>query len=191
MEQLAPGLSYWLAYHPEWQEDVVSYALETNDGVVLVDPLAPPRELRRPDHVLITVYWHARSAAELRPKRVWAPHRSVRPLERRGIAVTDPLRPGDLGPGGTQALASGRASELVYWLPGQRALLAGDVLLGSPLRICPDGWVGKGGKAAVREALTPALELPIERVLVSHGGVALAGDRKALANALRQAPSAA
>jgi hypothetical protein len=39
--------------------------------------------------------------------------------------------------------------------------------------------------------LTPAFELPIERVLVSHGGVALAGDREALAEALRQAPSAA
>jgi hypothetical protein len=125
MEQIAPGLSYWTAYHPEWKEDVVSYALET---------------------VVLTLYYHARSTAELSPKRVWAPHRSVRPLEHRGIAVTDPLRPGDEGP---------------------------------------------GGKAAVRAALTPALELPVERVLVSHGGVALAGDRKALARALRQAPSAA
>jgi hypothetical protein len=191
MEQLAPGLSYWVAYHPEWKEDVVSYALESNDGLVLVDPLLPPREMRRPDHVLLTVYWHGRSTGDLRAKRVWAPHRSVRALERRGIAVTDPLRPGDAGPGDSKALASGRAAELVYWLPEQRALLAGDVLLGAPLRICPDGWVGKGGKAAVREALTPALDLPIERVLVSHGGVALAGDRKALEQALRQAPSAA
>jgi hypothetical protein len=191
MEQLAPGLSYWVAYHPEWKEDVVSYALETDDGLVLVDPLLPPRGLRRPDHVLLTVYWHGRSSGELRAKRVWAPHRSVRALERRGIEVTDPLRPGDAGPGGTQSLASGRASELVYWLPAQRALLAGDVLLGAPLRICPHSWVGKGGQAAVREALTPALDLPIEHVLVSHGGVALAGDRKTLAEALRQAPSAA
>jgi hypothetical protein len=187
MEQLAPGLSYWIAYHPEWKEDVVSYALETEDGLVLVDPLAPPRGLRRPDHVLLTLYWHARSAGDLEAKRVWAPHRSVRALERRGVTVTDPLRPGDTGPGGTQAFASGRVSELVYWLPGQRALLAGDVLLGSPLRMCPSSWVGRGGQAVVRAALEPALELPIERVLVSHGGVALAGDRKTLAQALRHA----
>jgi glyoxylase-like metal-dependent hydrolase (beta-lactamase superfamily II) len=190
MEQLAPGLSFWVAYHPEWKEDVVSYALETNDGLVLFDPLDPPPR-RRPDHVVLTLYYHARSTAELHPQRVWAPRRSVRPLERRGVAVSDPLGPGDQGPGGIVALASGRPSELVYWLPEQQALLAGDALLGAPLRICPDSWVGRGGRAAVRAALTPAFELPIERVLVSHGGVALAGDREALAEALRQAPSAA
>jgi glyoxylase-like metal-dependent hydrolase (beta-lactamase superfamily II) len=190
MEELAPGLSYWIAYHEEWKEDVVSYALETDDGLVLVDPLQPGSRLR-PDHVLLTLFYHARSTAELRPKRVWASHRSVKPLERRGIAVTDPLRTGDEGPGGIVAIASGRPGELVYWLPRQRALLAGDVLLGAPLRICPDGWVGKGGRAAVRNALEPALELPIEHVLVSHGGAALAGDKKMLAKALRQAPSAA
>jgi glyoxylase-like metal-dependent hydrolase (beta-lactamase superfamily II) len=190
MEQVAPGLSYWITYHEAWKEDVVSYALETDDGLVLIDPLDPPLR-RRPAHVLLTLFYHARSTAELRPKRVWAPHRSVRPLERRGVEVTDPLRAGDEAPGGIVALAAGRPGELVYWLPEQRALLAGDVLLGAPLRICPDGWVGKGGKAAVRAALTPALELPIERVLVSHGGAAVAGDKKALAKALRQAPRAA
>jgi hypothetical protein len=92
MEQIAPGLSYWTAYHPEWKEDVVSYALETDDGLVLFDPLDRSSR-RRPEHVVLTLYDHARSTAELSPKRVWAPHRSVRPLEHRGIAVTDPLRP--------------------------------------------------------------------------------------------------
>jgi hypothetical protein len=69
--------------------------------------------------------------------------------------------------------------------------VAGDVLLGGPLRICPDSWVGKAGQGAVREALRPALELPIERVLVSHGEPVLTGGRAALESALDQAPSAA
>jgi glyoxylase-like metal-dependent hydrolase (beta-lactamase superfamily II) len=73
----------------------------------------------------------------------------------------------------------------VYRLPDHRAIVAGDVLLGDPLRICPAGWVGKGGQAAVRDALEPLLDLPIDRVLVSHGDPVLRGGGAALAAALR------
>ncbi|HZS23565.1 MAG TPA: MBL fold metallo-hydrolase [Gaiellaceae bacterium] len=191
MQEIAPGLTQWIRFYDEWNADVASYALETGDGLVLLDPLDPPRELRRPAHVVLTLFYHARSTAELRPRRIWAPRRSVKPLERRGVRVTDVLDAGDGGPGAIRALASGRPSELAYWLPEQRALYAGDVLLGSPLRICPDSWVGKGGQTAVRAALEPALELPIARVLVSHGDPVLRGGRRALEQALLQAPSAA
>jgi glyoxylase-like metal-dependent hydrolase (beta-lactamase superfamily II) len=191
LQELAPGLRRWVAYHPEWKEDVGSLAVETEDGLVLIDPLDPPPGRRRPEHVLLTIYWHGRSTHDVRPKHVWAPHRSRRPLKRRGIDVGHPVRPGDELPGGIQALASGRAGELVYWLPAQRALVAGDVLLGGPLRICPDSWIGKAGQPAVREALQPALDLPIELVLVSHGEPVLSGGRRALRRALAQAPSAA
>jgi glyoxylase-like metal-dependent hydrolase (beta-lactamase superfamily II) len=170
---------------------VGSLALEADDGLVLIDPLDPPRELGRPDHVVLTIFWHARSTRDLRAKQVWAPARSVRPLQRRGIEVGDAVRPGDDLPGGIRAIESGRAGEVLYWLPVQQALVAGDVLLGKPLRICPDPWIGKAGRPAVREALRPALELPIERVLVSHGEPVLAGGRTALEQALDQAPSAA
>jgi glyoxylase-like metal-dependent hydrolase (beta-lactamase superfamily II) len=190
MKEIAHGLWMWVRYYEEWGDDVASYALETDDGLVLIDPLDPPEELRRPVHVLLSLFFHARSTAELRPRRVWAPLRSVKPLERRGVTVTDPLAAGDDGPGGTRALATGRPSELAYWLPEQRALYAGDVLLGDPLRVCPDHWVGKGGQAAVREALSPALDLPVARVLVSHGKPTLRNGRALLEQALRQAPSA-
>jgi glyoxylase-like metal-dependent hydrolase (beta-lactamase superfamily II) len=191
LEQVAPGIRRWTAFHPEWKEEVACHAVETAAGLVLVDPLDPPPELPRPDHVLLTVYWHARSTRGLRARRVWAPVRSAKPLERRGIRVTDPVRAGDTLVAGIEAFPSGRASELVYLLPGARALVAGDVLLGGPLRICPDSWVGKGGQAAVRDALAPLLERRIERVLVSHGDPVLRRGRAALERALRQAPSAA
>jgi glyoxylase-like metal-dependent hydrolase (beta-lactamase superfamily II) len=190
LNELAPGLRRWVAYYPEWKDDVGSLAVETDDGLVLIDPLDPPRELGPARHVLLTIFWHARSTRDLGAGRIWAPARSLRPLERRGVDA-HPVRPGDELPGGIQALASGRSGEVVYWLPAQRALVAGDVLLGGPLRICPDSWIGKAGQAAVREALSPALELPIELVLVSHGVPVLAGGRAALRRALDQAPSAA
>jgi glyoxylase-like metal-dependent hydrolase (beta-lactamase superfamily II) len=191
LTEVAPRLRRWVTYYPEWKDVVASLALETDDGLVLIDPLDPPPELARPDHVLLTIFWHARSTADLGVEHVWAHARSRRQLERRGLELTDPIRPGDELPGGIRALESGRSGEAVYWLPEQKALVAGDVLLGGPLRICPDSWIGKAGQPAVREALRPALELPIERVLVSHGEPVLKNGRAALETVVGQAPSAA
>ena len=72
LQQIAPGLRRWTARHDHWEEDVGSLAVKTNDGLVLIDPIDPPRELATPDHVLITVYWHGRSSGELSARRVWA-----------------------------------------------------------------------------------------------------------------------
>ena len=63
--EIAPGLRRWTARHGEWNEDVGSVAAETRDGLVFIDPIAPPAELGRPDHVLVTVYWHGRDTGAL------------------------------------------------------------------------------------------------------------------------------
>ena len=67
----------------------------------------------------------------------------------------------------------------------------GDRILGAAsggLRLCPESWLGylPSGVtiAGLRELLRPLLELPIERVIVSHGEPVLAGGRAALARAL-------
>ena len=151
---------------------------------MLIDPLDPAPELHAPQHVLITVYWHGRSTKDLDAKRVWAPTRSAQPLRNRGIGVTDVFRSGDELPGGIRAFQTARASEVVYWLPEQRALAVGDVLLGSPLRLCPERWLGKQTHDDLRAALRPVLELPLERVLVSHGEPVVEDGRAALAAVL-------
>jgi hypothetical protein len=181
---VAPGLRRWTAWHEEWKQNVASLALETSDGLVLIDPLAPPPELRRPEHVLITVYWHDRSIRDLEAKHVWASTRSAQPLLNRGIGVTDVFRAGDELPAEIRAFQTARAAEVVYWLPEQRALAIGDVLLGSPLRLCPPGWLGKHTHDDLRESLRPVLELPVERVLVSHGEPVLDGGHAALSEVL-------
>jgi hypothetical protein len=117
--EIAPGLRRWTAYHDHWEEQVGSLALETDDGLVLIDPIDPPRGLRRPDHVLLTVFWHGRSTAELKAKRVWAHTRSAQPLRNRGVEVTDAFKPGDELPGGLEAFATARVNEVVFWLPAQ------------------------------------------------------------------------
>ena len=192
-EQIAPGLRRWSARHDEWNEHVASLAVATDDGLVLIDPSEPPPSLGAPAHVLLTVYWHGRSAAALGAARIWAPKRSERALRSRKIAVTDAFRAGDDLPGGIRAFQTPRAAEVAYWLPAQRALVVGDVLLGAgakphataaPLRLCPERWLGAGTRDDLRGMLRPLLELPIERVLVSHGEPILSGGRDALAEAL-------
>ena len=99
-EEIGAGLWRWVAFHEEWRKDVGCLYVETDESVCLIDPLVPADErdvfLRHldadvaragcPVHVLLTVYWHVRSAPELLERygaTLWAPARSVLPVERR------------------------------------------------------------------------------------------------------------
>jgi glyoxylase-like metal-dependent hydrolase (beta-lactamase superfamily II) len=205
--RIADGLWRWSTYYGEWRHEVGSLYLEVEDAIVLFDPLVPEdraeadrfwsafdRDVARagvPVHVLVTVFWHARSSAEVVHRyggRLHAAARARAAIERRTHAVTDVFRPGDRLPAGVQALPSGRATEVVFWIPAQRALVPGDVLLGADdggLRLCPRSWLPSGvGHPELRDALAPLLRLPVERVLVSHGDPVLADGRARLAKAL-------
>ena len=201
LHEVGEGLWRWVAFHEEWRKDVGCLYVETDEAVCLIDPLVPNdgadaflqhldadvKRAGRPVHVLLTIYWHVRSAPELVRRygaTLWAPARSALPVERRTALAAERVQSGDVLPGGVEAHASGRPAELVYRLPTHRALVAGDVLLGDPLRICPAGWVGKGGREAVRDALLPLVEPPLSAVLVSHGTPVLDGAAQALAAAL-------
>jgi len=190
LTEIAPGLRRWTATHEEWREDVGCLAVDTDDGLVLIDPLDPPTELGPPEHALVTVFFHARSA---KAANVWAHERLVRRLASRGVEVNRPFTASDSLPGGIQAFQTARASEVVYWLPRQRAVVVGDVLLGAgakphatdePLRMCPERWLEGATHDDLRESLAPLLELPVSRVLVSHGKPVLRGGGRALATAL-------
>ena len=204
--EIAPGLWRWTGYHEEWKEDVGSVYCETADGVVLVDPIVPPEDsdrfwhaldrdvnrLHASVHVLVTVFWHTRSAAAMVERyqaRVWAPSKARAAVARRAGVVTDTFRPGNRLPGGIEALRTVRGGEVVYWLPEHATLVPGDVLLGDGkggVRMCPESWLpGTRKHADLAASLEPADDLPIERILVSHGEPVLQGGGKALADALR------
>jgi glyoxylase-like metal-dependent hydrolase (beta-lactamase superfamily II) len=209
VSRIANGLWRWTARRPEWPDDVGAVYCETPDGVVLVDPLVPAdepgveaarfwealdRDVERVGgdvHVLVTVFWHVRSTAQVVERygaRVWAPRSGKGAIERRAGAVTDPYRPGDELPGGIRAFRTARAAEVVYWLPEHRALVPGDVLIADAehaLRLCPESWLPEAKTLDdLRASLRPLLELPCERVLVSHGEPVLAGGHAALERAL-------
>jgi hypothetical protein len=128
----------------------------------------------RPARVLTTIGFHRRSRAE---------------VVRRFGATTS--RAEATLPEGVETVAIRRAGETMVWLPGPRALIPGDRLLGDGaggLRMCPPGWLRylEPGLSydELREALRPLLELPVEMVLVSHGEPVLRGGRAAIARAL-------
>ncbi len=142
MEELRPGLWTWTAPHPEWHEQPVvrSYAVEQEDGLVLIDPMAPPAELLadRELRVALTCPWHARSAPEL------------------GAADAEvETRPGFY------------PDERVIWLADHGALVFGDSFPGGPIR---DDWLPEDLTRADYDAwLGEFLELPVELVLPTHG----------------------
>jgi hypothetical protein len=191
VQQIAPKLRRWTAWHEEWRQEVGSLAVDTADGLVLVDPIEPPPEVRRPAHVLITVFWHARPTGDIGEPRYWAHSRGVRRLKNRGVVVTDTVDDRDAElPGGIQMFPTARESEVIYWLPDQRAIAVGDVLLGAgakphatsePLRLCPERWLDKKKYRDLKKSLRPLLELPLERILVSHGEPVLTGAKDTLA----------
>ena len=196
MREIAPGLHYWTAAHPawkpgaepdsagDWPEQVGCVLFEGPDAVVFIDAQVPDelwpaldeRVAGRPVVVLTTIRWHGRSRDAL--------------IERYGGAKVRHDAP---MPAGVEALPVARFDETMYWLPGPRALVPGDRLIGDRAggaRICPPSWLdylpGDDGVEELRVALAPLLELPVEHLLLSHGDPVVGGGREALAAALRR-----
>jgi len=195
--EIAPGLYRWEAGHPEWKpaEDwpqlVGCLLYELDERAVLIDPLIPAegreeflgwldgRLEGRPVSILTTIRWHRRDRDEL--------------TRRYADPDVDPgSRPWNEIPKGVTPCRLKGAGEIVYWLPGVASLVPGDSLLGEGagrLRVCPGSWledvsVDRRGLAVLLAAL---LELPVQRVLVSHGAPVLEGGRRALARAIGEA----
>jgi hypothetical protein len=194
MEELAPGLHRWTARHPEWRPaserdspadwppDVGCVAYEAPDALVLVDPLveewAPLDALvERHGHpviVLTTMRFHRRGREEV--------------AARYGAELRTHTEP---PPAGVRRVPVAGMDESMVYLETPRALVPGDRLIGDGaggVRPCPASWMrylpGPPHADALRAALAPLLELPVEAVLVSHGDPVLSGGRAALRAAL-------
>jgi hypothetical protein len=196
--EIAPGLARWTAPHPDWQpapawsaEDwdpiVGSVLYEQPDVVTLIDPLLPTqgregflrwldgRVARRAVSILTTIRWHRRDREELADR--YSPNTT-----RAWNAV----------PAGVTPRPLQGAGETMYWLPAVATLVAGDRLIvtkDAGLQLCPQSWLEDVhvNRPGLADLLAPLLELPIERVLVSHGEPVLHDGRAALARAIAEA----
>lgn len=209
--KIADGLWRWTAPHPEWKpgedwdEEVACFYYEGFEGICLIDPLVPPGQdeerfftaldadverLGLPVAVVLTTPSHERSSARVQERygaSVW--------VARSGagrVACPNP-HPFDLAtplPGGLEALEGDGVDEVLFWIPDERALVAGDLLIGTGggVRLCPDSWLADDtARRALRASLRFALSLPIERILVGHGPAITAGGADALAAAIEAA----
>jgi hypothetical protein len=199
MLDLAPGLWIWRLSYPEWHEGagwpevVTSTWAESGGEVAVLDPLAPrdgseiwerldttPPTMAvvlKPDHVRDVDLFVRRYGA-----RAFGPWL----FERQNIPETElePIEPGSELPGGLRALYDGRGrNETPLWLPEQRTLVFADGLTGAgeELRIWETPHIDRA-----RPALRELLELPFERVIVSHGDPV--HDRAAFERALELPP---
>jgi hypothetical protein len=191
MKELAPGLWRWTAPHwawapgaepdspDDWEEYVGSVLYEDREAAVFIDPLVPEdadqfwrwadqRVAGRSVVVLTTLGPHRRSREQV--------------AERYGASTSRAKR--DL-PSGVESIVLRGAGETMFWLPDHRTLVPGDRILGASgggLRLCPESWLYwvLVDRDELRELLKPLLELPIERVLVSHGEPVLSSGARAL-----------
>jgi hypothetical protein len=107
------------------------------------------------------------------------------------------LEPGAPGPAGAAAFLIGRPvrSERPLWLPSHRALAFGDAVVTTPdgaLRLWAQKPLDDRGRRWYRErfapTLAPLLDLPAQRVLVTHGAPVLEDGADALREALDAEP---
>jgi hypothetical protein len=197
--EIAPGLLRWTAPHPDWNPQaehgssddwdqmVGSVLYELPGTVVLIDPLLPSTERARflawldervagrPVSILTTIRWHRRDGREL--------------AERYRANTT---RAWNMVPAEVKQRPLRGAGETLYWLPAVAALVAGDRLIGvdgGGMRVCPQSWLDdvRANRVDVAALMRPLLELPIQRVLVSHGEPVLSGGHAALARAIAEA----
>jgi hypothetical protein len=151
---------------------------------VLIDPLLPREDsegfLRwldrqidgRPVSILTTIRWHRRDREQL--------------AERYSSTTS---RAWNAIPPGVEPKPLRGAGETLYWLPKVATLVAGDRLIGAReggLAVCPQSWLNAVhvNRVGLIELLRPLVELPIERVLVSHGEPVLQDGRAALVRAI-------
>jgi Metallo-beta-lactamase superfamily len=202
--EILDGLWQFFSVHPEWdaddddwwQPEVAWWVVRTPVGAVLIDPLvedwdALDRLVASQGGcaaIIRTTYWHERSIPQARERyatAVWA--QRARP-EASATALDHAVADGQELPGGLVGHHVVRDDEIAVWLPAQRALAFGDVMVreaGGTLRICPDSWIERdGGPARLRATLAALPDLELEHVLVAHGPLVLGDGRDAFARAL-------
>jgi glyoxylase-like metal-dependent hydrolase (beta-lactamase superfamily II) len=179
---------------------VSSYAIDDGERLLLFDPMTPPSEMDaiaadRETAVVLTCPWHERATESL-VERLDAPVYTPLPdtaeylmqtygitaeqagdgspdlvwLLKEGKGDARPYAAGDRLPVGVEAFPGQKPNDMVLWVAGHEAVIAGDTLVdfGEGLHLNPR-WLTVP-LVQVVEGLRPLLELPVEHVLATHGG---------------------
>lgn len=180
VQRIANGLWRWTALHPKWGENVGCVYYEAEDATVLIDPLVPAGEgeeflrhfdadverRRLPVVILLTCEWHRRSADEL--------------AERYDARI------GGEPPDDVEEIAIDGADErqVAYFIRSHRALVVAEIFAtdSGELEVRPTPALERPDE--LEESLDRLMELPVERLLVSHGEPVLDAPKARMAEAL-------
>jgi hypothetical protein len=185
MDEIAPGLFHWTAYHEGIRADVSSYYVR--DSGVLVDPLLPRdgalewlAENGPPRAVLLTNRHHYRHSDRLLEAFDVSVHASAPGMHE--FTEEQRVQPFDFGdelPGGVIAHEVGAIcpDEAALEIPSARALACADGVVRSrapdaPLAFVPDSLLGddpEGVKIGLRDAYIRLLDLDFDHLLLAHG----------------------
>ena len=212
---LAPGLWIWRQEHPEWseghdwQEVVTSVCVDAGAERWVIDPLLPPEDAaqvwdrfadRPPTAVAVLIPDHMRSTWN--DRQTWSIDALVRrygcrafgpnafdpdDIDRLGPPETDVQKivPGHELPGGLVPFRDPRGwSETPLYLPQHKTLVFGDSMTerAGSLRV----WMSPTHEERAVPDLRCMLDLPFERVIISHGEPV--HTREALEQALERQP---
>jgi len=201
LRDVAPGLWLWLTEYPDWRPGlgwgprVASTCVEAGSEALLLDPLAPHGDAselwsrldaRPPTAVVVLKPDHVRDV-DLFVRRYGVPAFGPDVFHRDDVPETELewIGPGSELPGALVALYDGRGrNETPLWLPEQRTVVFADAMT------APEGelrvWWTPWHEERVVPALHALLDLPLERVIVSHGEPV--HDRAAFERALELPP---
>jgi len=184
IRDVAPGLWIWRARHPfwdakaDWQPVVTSAFVESGGERYVLDPLSPQLDdiglwerldSRPPTAAVVLMPDHVRDV-DLFVRRYKL--RAYGPMffypDDIPKSALEPIIADMTLPGGLVALYDGRGRlETPIWLPQQRVIMFGDALTerNGELRV----WDCRAGhKKRELPALRVLLDLPFERVIISH-----------------------
>jgi len=200
--EIGPGLWRWSVPHPDWQPrypwgpDVTSYAVHGDEATFVVDALVPEDDVEllaqldelAPNAILVLKPDHTRSAAWLQRRwhvPVYAGAAVALKLGPR-VPVRE-IRAGDAVLG-LRVLGDRRGrEETPVWLPAHRALAFADAVMADG-----DGhlhvWLTERLDEEIAHLRSLLDELPVERVLVTHGEPVLDGGAEALEAAFGREP---
>ncbi|HEX8074382.1 MAG TPA: hypothetical protein VF545_05325 [Thermoleophilaceae bacterium] len=192
MNEIAPGVLHWTAFHPNIKRDVSSYLLA--DSGTAVDPLLPEDgvalfEGREPSQVVLTNRHHLRSSVKLAeefdiPIRCHQAglHEFEGGPDVEGFAWGDELAPGvtalEVG-----AICDEESALLIASGDGLLAVADAVIRYDGKLGFVPDRYIGddpQAVKRAIRESYARLLDEPFDSILVAHGQPQIGGGKEAL-----------
>jgi glyoxylase-like metal-dependent hydrolase (beta-lactamase superfamily II) len=196
LQPVREGVLHWTVLDDRIQHRSEAYAVESSEGVVLVDPLPLEQSLLerlgRVAAICLTAGSHQRSAWRYR-RLLEVP--VLAPEGARGlIEVPDRVyRPGDLLPGGLRPLPTpgpiGPHHALLLERPGfPGVVFCGDLVIrgdnGEPFRFLRPPHVEDPRRA--EESVRRLLALSFEALCPAHGAPLASGGRRALENLLAE-----